>query len=71
MEKFKLEPNTEQPEWFREYLNQRPRPNAIFRVVADPPGQQVAYLWTPSGIQIATQGDTIINRYEYCSVDKP
>lgn len=30
----------------------------------------VAYLWTPDGISIAYEGDTIVNRYGYCELEQ-
>lgn len=75
MEKFELTVyQPKQPNWFkrlakagRVFVNTEPDPLYenddywyTYRMV-------VAYLWTPDGISIAYEGDTIVNHGTYCS----
>lgn len=53
MDKFELTTHQpEQPNWFKRLAKA---------------GRVVAYLWTPDGISIAYEGDTIVNHGAYCA----
>jgi hypothetical protein len=74
MESFELTSyQFKQPNWFKRLVKAG---RVLVNVEPDPMYENddywylytmtVAYLWTPDGISIAYEGDTIVNHYGYC-----
>lgn len=78
MEKFEFNgPLSSWPDWFDDLVEKN---KAWITTDTDPAYENdddwqeywiyIAYLWTPDGISIAYEGDTIINHGDYCTLDE-
>ena len=78
MDKFKFDSyQPDQPEWFKRLVKSG---KVFLNTELDPSYEyeddwyfytiDVAYLWTPEGIAIAYEGDTIVNHGTYCEPEQ-